>query len=383
MLQSILVYGFMIIALCLLLQVRVVTFNGVIRCRYSSDYTLRYSLAIGIFVFFMAVRWGVGIDHLGYVKEYQSMLNFGFIQREDMEPGFVWLMKMMAKVGFHFSIAFGLYAFIQAYCTFSYFKNEKYLLPYLSFLILTGNVFFIWCNIIRHAIVISVFLLLSRCMMEKRNLLLYLFMIALLSMIHYSALVLIPLYLVFYLDLEKFYIARKVQYVLFLGVLGLSSLSMWTYLMDYLDIVLSSIGYDRYSADLLLSIGSREMNFGARRYLFLIVDLVIIASSASLRETFKSKIFGFSYFLFMVYYTFMPMFIDNMAFSRLIDYFQIGRLLVASYLLFYLFRYKPVLKNVLLGVFVVLLFVVHLFIQIYADRGNNMDCVRYEFFWDN
>lgn len=383
MLQSILVYGFMIIALCLLLQVRVVTSNGVIRCRYSSDYTLRYSLAIGIFVFFMAVRWGVGIDHLGYVKDYQSMLNFGFIQREDMEPGFVWLMKMMAKVGFHFSIAFGLYAFIQAYCTFSYFKNEKYLLPYLSFLILTGNVFFIWCNIIRHAIVISVFLLLSRCMMKKRNLLLYLFVIALLSMIHYSALVLIPLYLVFYLDLEKFYIAGKVQYVLFLGALGLSSLSMWTYLMDYLDIVLSSIGYDRYSADLLLSIGSREMNFGARRYLFLIVDFVIIASSASLRETFKSKIFGFSYFLFMVYYTFMPMFIDNMAFSRLIDYFQIGRLLVASYLLFYLFQYKPVLKNVLLGVFVVLLFVVHLFIQIYADRGNNMDCVRYEFFWDN
>lgn len=382
MLQSILVYGFMIITLCLLLQTKVRRCDGSLFVVKSPDYKLRYGLALGVIVFFMALRWDVGIDHLGYVEDYLTLQKHGFISRKDMEAGFVWLMKILAQGGFHFTLTFGLFAFIQAYFTFSYFRNEKYLLPYFSFLILTGNLFFMWSNIIRHTIVIAVFLCLARCMTEKKNFFLYLLVIALLTTIHYSALILIPFYGLFYLDLEKFYIPRRIQYILLFGSLLLSSLSLWQYLMEYLDVVLSFVGYDRYSADLLLSIGDREMNFGARRILLLAIDLIIITYSPILRKEFKTKTFGLGYIFFMLYFILMPLFIDNMALSRLIDYFQVGRLLSGSYLLFYLFRYKKSLKNILVGLFLSCLLLLHLLVQIYADQGNHTDCVRYQFLWD-
>lgn len=99
-----------------------------------------------------------------------------------------------------------------------------------------------------------------------------------------------------------------------------------------------------------------------------------------MRKAFPTKTFGFAYILFMIYYMFMPLFMDSMAFSRIFDYFQIGRVLVSSYLLFYLFRYQKTANNILVGPFIVFLFVLHLFIQIYADTGA--DCIRYQFFWD-
>lgn len=382
MLQSILVYGFIIFATNLLLQVKIQRFGKLFTIVYPSTYKFQYGLAIGIIVFFMAVRWDVGIDYMNYVGDYLMLQNYGYIFREDIESGFVKFLKILSYSGFHFTIAFGLIAFIQVYFTFEYFKDEKFLLPYFSFLILTGNVFFMWTNIIRHTIVISLFLFLARRMMIKRNFLIYLLSILFLSTIHYSALMLIPFYLVFFLRLESFNVSRKIQYILLFGALGLSSIGLWEYVLNYIDPILSFMGYDRYSSDVLLNVGDREMNFGARRLVLLIIDVVLIYYSKDLRIAFPNKKFGLSYLFFMIYYFFMPLFIDNMAFSRLIDYFQIGRVLTCSYLLFYLFKYKYSKVNFSIGIFVVILYVSHLFIQIYADSGNHTDCIRYHFFWD-
>ena len=55
---------------------------------------------------------------------------------------------------------------------------------------------------------------------------------------------------------------------------------------------------------------------------------------------------------------------------------------MVSYLLFYLFRIKNTPINYCVGLVIIMLFLMHLFIQIYADPGHHTDCIRYQFFWD-
>ena len=382
MFQSIFVYGIMIISLSLLLSVKVRIVDNKICAVYSRLYNVRYWVAILIIVFFSAVRWDVGIDQLSYLSEYKLLALNGTPFRQDMEIGFVWLMKLLIFLGAHFTVFFGVVALIQSTCTFSYFRDERYLLPYLSFLIITGNVFFMWSNTIRHTMVIAIFLSISALVLKNKKIWLYVFVAIALMLIHKSAILLLSLVPLFYLNLNSFYVPRKYQYLLFISPIVLSSFSLWQYLLDYVDILSLSVGYERYNSDVLLSVGDRDMAFGPRRIIFVIIDSLLIFYSRKMRKAFPTRIFGFAYILFMIYYIFMPLFMDSMAFSRIFDYFQIGRILISSYLLFYLFQYQRTNNNALSGLFIVFLFVFHLLIQIYADTGNHTDCIRYEFFWN-
>ena len=381
MLQSIFIYGFIILVVYYCFRIDTYWDNGTLAVKRTDRYKYNYAIGVFVIVFFLAVRWEVGRDYANYLEEYLSLYYRGHNVRSDMEPGYVLWMKVFAALGLHFSVFFGAVAFVQCRLTLSYFKHEKYLLPYFGFLIMTGNIFFMWSNIVRHTIVIALFLFVSRLTMEKRRFWLYALFILAASTVHFSAVLLLPLYVIFFLDLERFHISRKLQYLLFFGSLVLSSTSIWQNLLQYADVIFSLIGYDRYSSDLLLSIGGREMAFGPRRIILAMIDLTIITYSKELRSAFRTKTFGFSHILFVIYYTFMPVFMDSMAFSRIFDYFQIGRIMMASYLLFDLFKYRRNKANYLVGVFVVMLFLLHLFIQIYSDNGA--DAIRYQFFWNH
>ena len=377
MLLSIIVYGFMIVAFYFLFKVKVQHIGQSYIIKQPYDYKIRYWLGIFICVFFLAVRWDVGRDYFSYLGEYISILRTGSPYRFDIEIGFVVLMGLFAKSGLHFTFFYAAVAFIQVYFTLTFFRHEKYLLSYFMFAVMTANTFFMWSNIMRHTIVIALFLYVSMLMMEKKRFYIYALIIALMTTIHFSAILLLPLYFLFYIDLKKFFIPRILQFILFFAALILASLSIWQYLLGVIDFILSAIGYDRYSSELLLQIGGREMNFGARRFILCILDVILICYSRSMRSAFPSKTYGFVFILFVVYYTFMPIFMDNMALSRLFDYFQIGRVLMISYFLFYVFDLHRNERNFLMGIVVVALLLGHLFIQIYSDNG--LDCIRYQF----
>lgn len=330
----------------------------------------------------MGVRWGVGRDHLNYLDNYISIIKFGHPIRDDMESGFILYETIFANIGAHFSILFASFAVIQSFLTFQFFRNEKYLWSYLSFVVMTGNVFFMWSNIIRSTIVISVFIYLSSLMLEKRRFWLYLLIVMLLTTIHFSAIILLPLFVLFYIDFKKFFISIKYQLVLFFGSMACANSALWMSLLDFIDIATAFFGYNRYSSDVLLNIGDRQLAFGPRRILLLLIDLIIILYSRQLRSTFTTKIFGFSLILFIIYYTFMPVFVNNMAFSRIIDYFQIGRALMASYLFFYLFRVKKTKFNYVGGLILACIFIIHIVAQIYSDNAG-VDAIRYDFFWNH
>ena len=127
----------------------------------------------------------------------------------------------------------------------------------------------------------------------------------------------------------------------------------------------------------------RSQNFGARKIIFFVIDLIIILYSNKLRKAFPDKLFGFSLILFIILYTTQPIFVNSMVFSRIIGYYYISRAIMASYLCFYLTKYRPSFHNYWIAIIIFALFILHILIQIYVDSGGHTDCIRYQFFWEH
>lgn len=381
MLQSIFVYFFMALSMFALAKVPVKrTANGYV-CLWSPSYKIRMIVLYIIFAFFSAVRYNVGIDHKIYISEYQSIIASGWTYREDMEAGFVSFMWLFAQAGAHYAFFFGALALVQIVTLYRAFRTERYILPYLGFLIMTGSIYFLLMNTMRQALVTTIFFA-AVPLILKRKFLWYALVIAICYTFHKSAALLLPIYFVTYLKLNKLMVPRLWQLILLIAGLAVSQLNLWQELLQYTDSVFALIGYsERFSADNITDDGRIE-SFGARSIIFLLIDLTIIMLSPKLRETFTSKMFGFCYLFYIVYFTLFPVFVSSMAFTRVVNYFAVCRPIVSAYGLFYLFKSRKSITNTLIGCFILLLYTAYLLIGIYSDSLTHNDCVIYNFIWD-
>ena len=338
--------------------------------------------ALFVFAFFSGVRWDVGIDHLGYVNDYKTVGIIGDVYREDMEIGYVYLMKIFNSCGLHYTVFLGVIAFLQLFFVYYAFKNQKYIIPFLGVFIMCGGDFFFWMNGIRQALVATFFVCLLIYLVINKRLIAYLICILIASYIHKSALLLIIFYPIAYLSLDKFYLRREIQYIIFVSALLLSTTNIWTYLLDFVDSIFSFIGYDERFKMSRIEDNIREQNFGVRKLIFLIIDSIIIYYSFQLRSIFRDKIFGLIYLFYFALIILQPLLVSSIVFNRMTGYFYVFRAIVSAYLLFYLFEINKTKINRNIGVLIFILYYLHLFIQIYSDKGNHTDCVCYNFFWD-
>ena len=355
------------------------TVNGYV-CLWSPTYKLRMILLFIIFAFFSAVRYNVGMDHTSYIAEYQSIIARGWADREDMEVGFVSFTWLFAQAGLHYSIFFGVLALVQITTLYYAFRKERYILPYLGFLIMTGCLYFGWMNTMRQALVTTIFFA-AIPLILKRKFLWYAVVIAICYTLHKSAALLLPLYFVTYLKLEKIMIPRLWQLLLLIGGLAVSQLNLWQELLQYTNTIFQLIDYSRYEDTNLIE-DSRIENFGARSIILLLIDLTMILLSPKLRKTYSSKLFGFCYLFYIVYFTLFPVFMGSMAFSRAIGYFAGCRPIISAYGLFYLFKAKKSTGNTLIGIFIITIYTAYLLITIYSDSLTHSSCNIYNFFWD-
>lgn len=380
MLQSILVYFFMALSMFALAKVPVKrTVNGYV-CLWSPSYKIRMILLFVIFAFFSGVRYDVGIDHLSYMSDYNTVMSRGWVYREDMEAGFVSFMLLFAQIGAHYAFFFGALALVQIVTLYRAFRSERHILPYLGFLIITGGFYFFLMNGMRQALVITIFFA-AIPLILKRKFLWYALVIALCYTFHKSAVLLLPLYFVTYLKLDKLMVPRLWQLLLLIAGLAVSQLNLWQELLKYTNVIFQVMDYSRYE-DANLIEDSRIENFGARSIIYLLIDLTMILLSPKLRKTFPSKMFGFCYLFYIVYFTMFPVFVSSMAFTRAVNYFAVCRPIVSAYGLFYLFKARKSTANTLIGCFILLLYTAYLLIGIYSDSLTHNDCVVYNFIWD-
>lgn len=383
MILSFLVYPFMLFSMFLLFKIPFTQNNGnYIISNIDSLCIFRLIIGIAIFAFFTGVRWDVGIDQLSYLNTYNSLKYSDSFVRDDMEIGFVKLMKLFSRNGIHSAIFFAVIGLLQLCFSLTIFKNEPYVIPFFCIGLICGGIFFSWCNGMRQQLVLSLFIFISSYFLLEKKIILTLLLIFLLTYIHRSAVFLYIFVPLMYMNLQKFYIKQKWQFLILFSSLVLSQAYSLDILINNLDKILIFVGYDdRYNSEVLMRVGSREMNFGIRRFIFLLLDIVIICYSGKLRQFYSSKSYGYVFISFLFLIFMQPIFMSSLALSRFVDYFVVYRMFMLAYLMFYLYCNRS-FKYRVINWFIFLLLFAHISVQIISDRGNHTDCIRYEFFWN-
>ena len=108
MLQSFIVYGFTALTLYLLSK------NATKREYYLyqssrkklSLWNSEYILLLTIFALVVGMRYNVGVDYLTYLEEYLNLQNDRNTIRDSFEPGFLFITKLFAKLGIHYTFYF-------------------------------------------------------------------------------------------------------------------------------------------------------------------------------------------------------------------------------------------------------------------------------------
>lgn len=329
-----------------------------------------------IFTFFMGVRYGVGTDYFNYLDIYKW--GYGL---DDLELGFRTLTRFLKEYNFHFSYFFGVIAFVQIFFLFYAFKNERYLYPFMAFVLIFGAYFISLVNVMRQGISVCIFIFAIKYI-EQKKFWLYLLWCGVAFLFHKSAVLLVPLYFVLFRG-RDFFKSRKVQLILFLVVIitnyTISSVFVDT-ISTPLEIAIELLDYSQYQVrDLFNERNLSKVGSGIGLLILIFTDLLVIFFSQKLKVFFGTKRFVIFYNLYFVGILFRVLFSFSFILLRPFLYFTYIKLIVLAYMLYYLVLNSR--KNItLLYLLLLILLVVASFVPFIVNSEENN--AKFEFFWN-
>ena len=298
-------------------------------------------LSICLFAFIAGARYKTGVDHITYLEEYLRIQELGEPSRETFEGGFLLISKWFAGAGFHFFFYFFFWAAIQIGFVYYALRDKKFLLPYVGLCIMLGPYFLSWMNGIRQCVVACVFVFLVE-FIDKRKFFHYAVALILLSFIHRSAVLLLPLYFVLRIDFGALLMRRKLLLCLLLLCALIGSAPTWLSIVGAAEGVLKLLGYDTYAANIevMATENLREMAWGPGRLSIFVCGAMIIWYCPSMREYFRNDNRMGMYFVLFLFGTYLYNLFANTShiFLRPIEYLTIFRLPLTAYLLCFLWK---------------------------------------------
>lgn len=327
---------------------------------------LFYSVAIGS-------RDNVGRDYSAYLSWYNEVVFTGRFS-ETREVGYLMLNKILVWLNADYVFLFIIIAFLHIFFLLKSLNKYRFLLPWYMFFFFTSLLMFSSMNIMRQTIAYFIFFYAITLALEKKYLWVILFL-AIGVTFHKSIALFIWIFPFLKFDWFK---NRYLQIALLVLVTFLSGV-LFSGALSYISPVAKLLGYDYYSenVDLLHDITEdTSVGAGLGKYLFLFIDVVIILYSLKLKSRFKKYDFTAFYNLYFVGAILERVLADNFVFARTNDYLANFRVLILSFLCFYLFKYKS--KN---PINVVVLVVILTSLMAYFYRGianSAADCAPFK-----
>ncbi|MGM9843462.1 MAG: EpsG family protein [Muribaculaceae bacterium] len=346
MILSLTVYLFLAIALYVLARgsyEATVHKDGVMLQRVSQFWDWQIIASILLFAVVCGVRYNVGVDNLGYIKQYVYAQEHGTVLRQDFEPLFAWVQMSMANFGFHYSVFNGFWAAIQI--TFIYYalRNDKKYLPYVALMIVLSPIYLKWMNGVRQCVVECVFFFLIEYI-EKKQMWKYMLGVFLCSFIHSTAILLVPMYFIFQ---KPFYFKRWwVRIAIFLLCTYFGSQTGWFKSMMGVTDILEFIGYDRY-ADRMEYITTNlheAKDWGPEKVGLFILDIMAIIIAPTFIKKYKlGKRFDIYYCAFFWGACGFRLFYDlSHLFYRIFAYYYDFYIIVIPISIYYLHKEKRI-----------------------------------------
>lgn len=324
-----------------------------------------------IFAIVFGLRYNVGIDYANY-KEMYDTHDF-----DRLEYIFRGVSDLFASNGVHVTIYFALWAFLQIFILLKSFRNEKFIYPALVFTLFAGQYFLLWMNVIRQDIAACIFIYSIAFIVDKKFLK-YLICIVIACGFHKTAVLLLFVYPL--LCIKKNYfrnIPLQLAILLVSVALGISSGAIMNTIDQVLEPFMMALGYEGYGFGGVESSIS-DVKIGVSFLLTLALDFIIIIYSNRMKAFYNNDRFLCFYDLYYVGVVSNMLLANSFILQRPVRYFRFFKMIIAAYLLYYL--YKNANSKVNVFVFIVM---IALFLLLYVSlfRYSADACYIYRFFW--
>lgn len=366
MLQSILVYTFIILVMLLFANIakrkavyQTGQYGELVQKRSFWSFEIVFMLLF--FALMFGMRYDVGTDHLGYLFSY---IEGSVDENLRMEPLFRWISKICYDLNIHPVIYFAIWAFIQITFFLLAFKNERYLFPLLITFLFFDFSFRFWMNAIRQALAMCIWLYSITFIVEKKfwhyiiwGIIAFLF--------HRSALILF----VFYPLLRNgkdYFKSIPLQLILFASVFIIKNvfevfILQLEPIIEQFQTILGGKEdlYRSYTMDNMLDDLNNEVEGTGLAYMFrILVWVIIILYSRKLKSYYNSKKFNIIYFFF--FFSLLSFYIfpnGIVVLRRPFSYFPVFQTIMLAYFVYYLFRKNSFRFNRLLAYALIIAFI--------------------------
>lgn len=301
-----------------------------------------YLIPIFFFCFFSAVRYKVGVDFGAYKRFFYEILVYGHVLDEDaVELGFTFLAKVTTLFTDTHYLLFFILAFLQISFIYYALRKRTYALVYLGTSIMLNYTYHSLMNGVRQNIVACAFVAMLPLILEKKRWPLFIACVFIATLMHKSALFLLPIGLLVYFILKRGILSIPIQLII---------MTVCWFFMDKIDTTYIEIlfrlgeqaGYSSDKADTYIVKELMGKSFGAWAYISYLVYTVIVLYSKKLLLFVKNdKLFIVMYNLFFISICVNLLFYNNFGIERLNLYLGIFQPIILSIMLFYTSRYQP------------------------------------------
>ena len=322
-----------------------------------------FQSAIFMFLFFailVGLRYDVGTDHLGYWTTYLEGSNSRqeFLYRQ--------LSNICRAIGLHPTFFFGILGLIQIVFFYWAFRDEPFLFPFFAIFLFTDGLFGSWMNTIRQDVAGCIWIFAFYNIIQRKPIK-YLVLCFVAFLFHRSAIILIVLYPLFNKGKEYIYNIPLQLATLFVAYLMKNNIELLLLRLDNLFSFYSnviSLGnenefYTSYSVEAVLdNIGQNVADVrqtGLGKIVKYMVYICIVLYSNKMKDFFKSPKVNALYVLFyisFISYIVLPPGVWSLA--RPLQYFNCTRVIMMSYLVYYLLKNKQGYNGVI-GISIIIL----------------------------
>ncbi len=341
---------------------------GVWHRRFPDRVELRYLLILFIIALVSGLRYNVGVDWQTYFDLFDQLRVTPDIAASELkqELGFFALMKLFSGLGWSFQWLLFAMALISWFFVIK--SVPKFILPLVLFFLFVDEFFFWSMNGMRQFGAVAIWLYALRFLIN-RNFKWYVLTLGLGSLLHLSALLLIPLYFV---PFHKLY-NRWVWIAAFIATFAFINVGT---ILSYVDLAFSAIGSELGVFSKYLyhyqqgNIAAGEIQTGLGFYFKILTNLTLIVLSKPIVE--KNPKLTTYFILFFFGAIGFNMFYDLQILSRFNVYFVFVKSVVLSITVYHYWKEKPL--QVPIAVFIMIYF----FIFIVAMQNSSNLCCPYQ-----
>ena len=337
--QSIIVYTLLLF----------IMYWGANHAQTSTHPKLMRAIPIIAFTLVFGLRYGVGVDYYAYVDIYEyDFIGANKLDIADLryEPGFNLVAYICAQMQFPTYIFLCCLSFSQIFIIDQTFKDEDNILKYIYLTLMMSGVAIVdFTNGIRQEIAFCFFLFSLKYIVQKKWFT-YLLIVLLAISFHKSAIILLPLGIIFYYKRDGLFKHPIIQcsIVLLCFISIFTSTSITQILLEKLSPFVMLLGYDKYIGTTNDMVTSRAI--GASAILGFITNIVIIVNSTKIKRYFDSPLFNVIYDLYIIGICCNYLFLGNLVFLRITQYFTTCSFICYAYALKYLiFHRKEIIVN--------------------------------------